>query len=339
MGIAKKTDGRYVVGMGVTDANDYKGSASYRDIYIQLTADGATEESVEYLTYLKDYATYHSELGEPIMPPSVNVWISNNGVTTAVEADDLALDGDNFTICGIVWDGSSWDYSNAGKGGGSSLPEYTASDEGKVLALVKPYTLIVNETVTFSGDAVLLEDPTPLLAYGGGDTLRLTIGDSVYEGVVVSSQGENLLESDGDPMFIDWGSGNGGYALVSYYQEGTFTVKVEAPSDNVEPTWNAPAVETLVVNITSSAEPSPNGSLVMDKTYSQITAALSAGVMPMFLELKGNNNILCYRLVGVRNLLDDIGEVMVILENPVGTENYPFGAQSVDGYPTCILEE
>lgn len=138
MGIAKKTDGRYVVGMGVTDANDYKGSASYRDIYIQLTADGATEESVEYLTFLKDYAVYHNGLGEPIMPPSVNVWISNNGVTTAVEADDLALDGDNFTICGIKWNGSSWDYSDAGKGGGGGgLPEVTAEDNGDVLTVVE----------------------------------------------------------------------------------------------------------------------------------------------------------------------------------------------------------
>lgn len=134
MGIAKKTDGRYVVGLGVTDANDYKGSASYRDIYIQLTADGATEESVTYLTYLKDYAIYHSSLGEPIMPPSVNVWISNNGVTTAVEADDLSLDGDDFTICGIVYSDGTWDYSNAGSGhgGGGGVPTPTAEDVGKI---------------------------------------------------------------------------------------------------------------------------------------------------------------------------------------------------------------
>lgn len=137
MGIAKKTDGRYVVGVGVTDANDYKGSASYRDIYIQLTASGATAKSEEYLTFLKDYGFHANSLGEPIMPPSVNVWISNNGVTTAVEADDLSLDGDNYTICGIVWNGSSWDYSNAGQGhgGGGGLPEVTSADEGKVLAV------------------------------------------------------------------------------------------------------------------------------------------------------------------------------------------------------------
>lgn len=118
MGIAKKTDGRYIVGIGVTDANDYKGSAAYRDIFIQLTESGASDKSLDYLNYLKDYAIYHNSLGEPIMPPSVNVWISNHGVTTAVEADDLSLDGSNYTIGGIKWDGSAWDYTNAGQEGG-----------------------------------------------------------------------------------------------------------------------------------------------------------------------------------------------------------------------------
>lgn len=137
MGIAKKTDGRYVVGLGVDNANEYKGSASYRDIYIQLTSSGATEKSEEYLTFLKDYGFHANAQGEPIMPPSVNVWISNNGVTTAVEADDVSIDGNNYTICGIVWNGSSWDYSNAGQGGGGGgLPEVTSADNGDVLAVV-----------------------------------------------------------------------------------------------------------------------------------------------------------------------------------------------------------
>lgn len=135
MGIAKKTDGRHVVGVGVDNANDYRGSAAYRDIYIQLTSSGATEKSEEYLNYLKDYAIHANSLGEPIMPPSVDVWISNNGVTTAVEADDVSIDGNNYTICGIAWNGSSWDYSNAGQGSGGGLPEVTSADEGKVLAV------------------------------------------------------------------------------------------------------------------------------------------------------------------------------------------------------------
>ena len=136
MGIAKKTDGRYVVGVGVDNANDYRGSAAYRDIYIQLTPSGATEKSEEYLTFLKDYAVNANALGEPIMPPSVNVWISNNGVTTAVEADDVSIDGNNYTICGIKWNGSTWDYSGAGQGkSGGGLPPYTSADKGKVLTI------------------------------------------------------------------------------------------------------------------------------------------------------------------------------------------------------------
>ena len=136
MGIAKKTDGRYLVGIGVDSVNDYKGSAAYRDIYIQLTSSGATAKSEEYLTFLKDYAVNANALGEPIMPPSVNVWISNNGVTTAVEADDVSIDGNNYTICGIKWNGSTWDYSGAGQGkSGSGLPSYTSADKGKVLTI------------------------------------------------------------------------------------------------------------------------------------------------------------------------------------------------------------
>jgi hypothetical protein len=73
---------------------------------------------VNYLNAFRDYAFTHKALNESIMPPSVNVWISNNGTTTAVQADDLSVDGNTFTIGGIKWTGSAWDYSNAGQGGG-----------------------------------------------------------------------------------------------------------------------------------------------------------------------------------------------------------------------------
>lgn len=160
MGIAKKTDGRYVVGVGVDNANDYKGSAAYRDIYIQLTSSGATAKSEEYLTFLKDYAVNANALGEPIMPPSVNVWISNNGVTTAVEADDVSIDGNNYTICGIKWNGSTWDYSGAGQGkSGSSLPSYTSADKGKFLCLGE--------------DAEHLVEPKWEAVGGGGDGVKI----------------------------------------------------------------------------------------------------------------------------------------------------------------------
>lgn len=146
MGIAKKTDGRYVVGIGVTDANDYKGSAAYRDIFIQLTESGASDKSLDYLNYLKDYAIYHNSLGEPIMPPSVNVWISNHGVTTAVEADDISLDGSNYTIGGIKWDGSAWDYTNAGQGSGGGGDDH--------IGVAEFYTI---EDVPVGGDGYLVD--------------------------------------------------------------------------------------------------------------------------------------------------------------------------------------
>jgi hypothetical protein len=119
MALFQTADGRWIVG-GDRSGSEYKGFLGWRDCVIQLTASGATEESVDYLNAFRDYALAHKALGEPIMPPSVNVWISNNGTTTAVQADDLSVDGDAFTIGGIKWTGSAWDYSNAGQGSGGS---------------------------------------------------------------------------------------------------------------------------------------------------------------------------------------------------------------------------
>lgn len=118
MGVFKTADGRSLVGIGQQDGNEYSGFAGWRDCVIQLTASGATENSVKYLNAIKDYAIAHNAKGESIMPPNLSVWISNNGVTTAVQADDIAVDGSNVTICGIKWDGTAWDYTDAGKGGG-----------------------------------------------------------------------------------------------------------------------------------------------------------------------------------------------------------------------------
>ena len=118
MGVFKTADGRSLVGIGQQDGNEYSGFAGWRDCVIQLTASGATEDSVKYLNAIKDYAIAHNAKGESIMPPNLSIWISNNGVTTAVQADDIAVDGANVTICGIKWNGTAWDYTDAGKGGG-----------------------------------------------------------------------------------------------------------------------------------------------------------------------------------------------------------------------------
>ena len=119
MPVFQTADGRWLVGEGVTEGSDYTGFLGWRDCVIQLTDSEATEKSVDYLNAFRDYALAHHALGQPIMPSSVQVWISNNGTTSAVQADDLSVDGNTFTICGIKWNGDSWDYSNAGQGGGS----------------------------------------------------------------------------------------------------------------------------------------------------------------------------------------------------------------------------
>lgn len=117
-GYSKKSDGRYVVGVGVENANEYNGSMAYRDIVIQLTEDGATEDSVNKLEYLRDYAEYHASIGEPIVPPNVSIWISGNGFSKAVEADDINITDSGFEIGGITYNGEALDYSNAGQGSG-----------------------------------------------------------------------------------------------------------------------------------------------------------------------------------------------------------------------------
>ena len=131
MAIYNTPDGRQVVG-SVESGNDYHGFNGKRDIIIQLTADGATADGLNALEYLKAYAVEQNKQGNPIFPNGTRVWISANGYTKAVEADDVAIDGSNITIGGIVWNGSAWDYSKAGETG-SGLPEITAADNGKVL--------------------------------------------------------------------------------------------------------------------------------------------------------------------------------------------------------------
>jgi len=137
MGVNQTADGRVNVGLGCNDINEYKGYAGRREIVIQLTANGATQDSLDALEFLKSYALYHNSVGEPIFPASTNVFISNNGVTKAVEADEVTVDGANVNIGGCAWNGTSWDFTNAGQGGGggSSLPPVTSSDNGKVLAV------------------------------------------------------------------------------------------------------------------------------------------------------------------------------------------------------------
>lgn len=261
MGIAKKTDGRYVVGVGVDNANDYRGSAAYRDIYIQLTSSGATAKSEEYLTFLKDYGFHANSLGEPIMPPSVNVWISNNGVTTAVEADDVSIDGSNYTICGIKWNGSVWDLSGAGQGkSGSGLPPYTSADKGKSLTLGEgdpvETAIVPEQSVTVADGA---EKPTITTSgtISAGDSCVFTVNNVDYTttafedsggvAVAVGNYFALVTPHEGiNPYFTAYSAYQGRYFF------GTYAISISASVPSVEPKWEAKAIVTFS-NSTSNA--------------------------------------------------------------------------------------
>ena len=134
MAIYNTPDGRQVVG-STTAGNDYHGFNGKRDIIIQLTADGATTAGLNALEYLKAYAIEQNKQNKPIFPNGTRVWISANGYTKAVEADDIVIDGENITIGGSAWNGEAWEFTNAGQTG-SSLPAVTGEDDGKVLTVV-----------------------------------------------------------------------------------------------------------------------------------------------------------------------------------------------------------
>lgn len=157
MAIYNTPDGRQVVG-SVESGNDYHGFNGKRDIIIQLTADGATTDGLNALEYLKAYAIEQNKQNKPIFPNGTRVFISANGYTKAVEADDIVIDGDNITIGGIAWNGEAWDFTNAGQtGGGASLPEITDADDGKVLTANSGVWVAANPS---SGGGVLVVTET-----------------------------------------------------------------------------------------------------------------------------------------------------------------------------------
>lgn len=245
MGLNKKRDGRYVVGIGIENGNEYKGSAGYRDMVIQYTADGATDKSMEYLEYLRDYALYHSEQGNPVVPPNVSVWLSTANTMKAVEADDVSVDGSNFSIGAISWDGSNWTFGEptSGGGSGSSLPPYTSADEGKALTVEVPEsTVIPAQTTAFTN------------GYGtvtGVDFSALKIGDVItFTGTVMgqSLSFDGEVVADGDNVQIV--SGNGYFKAdgSAYIEELAEVPSISVTADAVTVTgdatasWNFPAL-------------------------------------------------------------------------------------------------
>lgn len=254
MGIYKKRDGRYVVGKGIVDSNEYKGSAGWRDMVIQYTASGATEKSLEYLEYLRDYALYHSGKGEPIIPPNVSIWLSTEDTMKAVEADDISVSGETVSIGAVTWDGSDWTFGtpSSGGGGGSSLPSYTSSDIGKVLTVGEGSetidTVIVPEqTVTLVGDS---QDPVPLnnaevfVDLAVGTVCTLSVNGDVYEVEVEEDDGVKYVNYDNYTYTISYAP-DGPYAGVTFSASaGTYAVGLSAPMPSSEAKWGSSCTDS-----------------------------------------------------------------------------------------------
>ena len=202
MAIYNTPDGRQVVG-SVESGNDYHGFNGKRDIIIQLTADGATTDGLNALEYLKAYAVEQNKQNKPIFPNGTRVWISANGYTKAVEADDIVIDGENITVGGIAWNGEAWDFTNAGQtGGGASLPKITDADDGKVLTANSGVWVAQNPS---SGGGVLVVADTE----GTLDKTWQEIHDAMLSGGAAIVLDDNTAES-----VVSVGIEKGDYSLI-----------------------------------------------------------------------------------------------------------------------------
>ena len=302
MGKKQTADGRWIIGGG-ENSTDYKGFLHWRECYICLTESGATEESVNYLNALKEYALAHYALGEPIMPPSMTVWVVANGKAVAVQADDVKIEDGDYTICGITYSDGAWDYSNAGKGGGgSSLPAVTAEDNGDVLTVVDgewgkgdaPYT--VGESMA----TVLAQQTLTTSSYQGtnvaqipgsfdisvGTTYKVTYNGTAYDVTAQDMSGNVYLgEFSGQPdytnypFFILVAQAEG---MIVYSSTANPTLKIEVgtktvvPSDDFKAAVAASGVggDILVATMTYDSV-ADDGSYLIDKTYDEICSAMN----------------------------------------------------------------
>lgn len=231
MAIYNTPDGRQVVG-SVESGNDYHGFNGKRDIIIQLTADGATADGLNALEYLKAYAIEQNKQNKPIFPNGTRVWISANGYTKAVEADDIVIDGENVTIGGIEWNGTAWDYSNAGQTG-SGLPTVTSADAGKVLTV---------QSVTEKGAVIAAEQ-----------TVTLEDGKTVASGTITNV--DTSLMTDGATLLVNIDDVE---YVVNYADEsfacGDYTISKKFGSDTeLRITCDSPDTVVVSINLASNS--------------------------------------------------------------------------------------
>ena len=279
MGLTKKSDGRYVVGQGIADGNEYKGSAAWRDMVIQYSDTGATDKSLEYLTYLKDYALYHSALGDPCIPPNVQIWMSTANTMKAVEADDITVDGDTVKIGSCTWDGSAWSFSEPTPGGGgSSLPSYTAADKGKFLGLgdaAPVETFIVPEqTITAAAEsdpALSNVDVSFFSSSHVGETATISVNGVEETATCEESGGEYDYASTNWMVWINDGTPCLS-SLITPLEAGTYTVSLTTSVPAVEPKWTQVSAESPVIfKATGTAQVLPQGVLVpLDHSWTDL---------------------------------------------------------------------
>ena len=274
MGLTKKSDGRYVVGKGIADGNEYKGSAAWRDIVIQYSGDGATEKSLEYLTFLKDYALYHSAQGNPVIPPNVQIWMSTANTMKAVEADDITVDGETVKIGACTWHGSDWSFAEPTPGGGgSSLPPYTSADKGKVLTLgdgseSETVVVVPEQTVTVDDvEATLLNVDTSGFAVGVIATMSVNGTD--YSVTAEEDSGAIVFPAtDKDHEYVIFYDGE--TAVFTPDAPGTYTVSLTASVPVVEPKWEAAGLFVTANYV--------NDGFIIDSNYATILSAIESGI-------------------------------------------------------------
>ena len=299
MAIYNTPDGRQVVG-SVESGNDYHGFNGKRDIIIQLTADGATTDGLNALEYLKAYAVEQNKQGNPIFPNGTRVWISANGYTKAVEADDVTIDGTNITIGGIVWNGTAWDYSKAGQGE-TGLPAVTPSDAGKVLA-------VNNSGVWGASDLPTNRNSDTLIQIAA----EYTNGSYVCNNTFDTNALYNMFQNGTDlrlTLTVDGSDYQLYPTLIGFTRDGFLTYETYDPqsgiklgvhfdvSDEIVTVSISEIDNRFIVTLTPTAL---DYSGTMDKTVAEIDAAYEAGLeiwfrveasgMGYLMEMAGTGN-------------------------------------------------
>lgn len=172
--------------------------------------------------------------------------------------------------------------------GGSSLPEYTSSDIGKVLTVgvgseLGSYRTIIDESVTFtqSGPYYIgqIADPSALFEIEEGESVRLSVGDKTIVGEVIVDGGEYGVFDEELNVGISWEQYE---AYVTAPEAGTFNVKVDVRSKVPTPKWEPPY---LLLKATGYIQ-TENSTYIyaLDHSYAELQAAFNINsIKPVYV--------------------------------------------------------